>query len=118
MRYGVIGVPSLVLINPRNGRTVSYNASDYVDKYPNGEGFPWPDISFVDTLKGDYFQKLDKLGETNYKLWTQRDICKFKTVILYFLRGDKLVIYPCTIHDDIFYISDRRFNIQLDAIVQ
>jgi nucleoredoxin len=40
-RYGVRGIPTLILINSSTGETINMNARNHVEQFPDGNGFPW-----------------------------------------------------------------------------
>jgi len=40
-KYGVRGIPTLVLLHSTSGKTINANARGLVMQNPSGEGFPW-----------------------------------------------------------------------------
>jgi len=57
-KYKVSGIPSLVIINPEDGSTITSDGRSAVSNDPKGEKFPWIPPTFAEAL-GDTFLKGD-----------------------------------------------------------
>jgi len=40
-KYGIEGIPTLVLLDGKTGETIQADARSKVEEHPNGDGFPW-----------------------------------------------------------------------------
>jgi Thioredoxin-like len=41
-KFGVMGVPTLIVLDPENGEIITRSGVGAVQSDPTGEGFPWP----------------------------------------------------------------------------
>eukprot|EP00931_Biecheleriopsis_adriatica_P065442 TRINITY_DN3996_c0_g1_i1.p1 TRINITY_DN3996_c0_g1~~TRINITY_DN3996_c0_g1_i1.p1 ORF type:complete len:462 (+),score=127.59 TRINITY_DN3996_c0_g1_i1:59-1387(+) len=57
-KYKVSGIPSLIIINPEDGSTITSDGRSAVSSDPKGEKFPWIPPTFAEAL-GDTFLKGD-----------------------------------------------------------
>ena len=64
-KFKVTGIPTLVLLDAKNGSLITADGRSVVGDDPEGTGFPWKPKPFTEMIKGKFVNK-DK-EETTYE---------------------------------------------------
>ena len=73
-KFGVAGIPTLILLNASNGKVLTKNGRSLVADDPDGEDFPWKPREFLDIICGGNFVNRDGATKSWDAIASESDI--------------------------------------------